>query len=119
AAHAGECATPPRARLDLSQRGDAPHTRPRSRGPSIAAPARLEPPSARRYLRARMTALRPGHRVVVTELAEDPAQAIEHMSLEPYDPPDPGQLGPRDVVVEVRSVAVGWVDLLMTSGQYQ
>jgi NADPH2:quinone reductase len=66
-----------------------------------------------------MTALRPGHRVVVTELAEDPAQAIEHMSLEPYDPPDPGQLGPRDVVVEVRSVAVGWVDLLMTSGQYQ
>lgn len=69
-----------------------------------------------------MTALAPspGHRVVVTELAEDPAQAIDHhMSLEPADPPDPGRLGARDVVVAVRSAAVGWVDLLMTSGQYQ
>jgi len=64
--------------------------------------------------------LRPGHRVVVRELAEDPAAAIEHhLSLEPADPPDPRRLGPRDVIVAVRSAAVGWVDLLMTSGQYQ
>ncbi|MBZ5715824.1 NADPH:quinone oxidoreductase family protein [Nannocystis pusilla] len=63
--------------------------------------------------------LRPGHRVVVRELAEDPAQAIEHLSLEPAEPPDPATLGPRDVIVAVRSAAVGWVDLLMTSGQYQ
>lgn len=64
--------------------------------------------------------LPPGHRVVVTELAEDPATAIEHhMSLEPVDPPDPRLLGATDVIVRIRSAAVGWVDLLMTSGQYQ
>ena len=59
-------------------------------------------------------------RVVVSELAEDPLDAIEHhMSLEPMDPPDPAQLSPRDVIVAVKSASVGWVDLLMTSGQYQ
>ncbi|WAS90599.1 NADPH:quinone oxidoreductase family protein [Nannocystis punicea] len=64
--------------------------------------------------------LPPGHRVIVTELAEDPAQAIEHhMSLEPAEPPDPRRLGATDVIVRIRSAAVGWVDLLMTSGQYQ
>jgi NADPH2:quinone reductase len=41
------------------------------------------------------------------------------MDLVPMDPPDPATLGPRDVIVAVRSAAVGWVDLLMTSGQYQ
>jgi NADPH:quinone reductase len=34
-------------------------------------------------------------------------------------PPDPATLGPRDVIVAIRSASVGWVDLLMTSGQYQ
>src|SRR5262249_10524575 len=34
-------------------------------------------------------------------------------------PPDVAQLGARDVVVAIRSASVGWVDLLMTSGQYQ
>src|SRR6185312_11540345 len=33
--------------------------------------------------------------------------------------PDPATLGPRDVIVEVKSAAVGWVDLIMASGQYQ
>src|SRR6185312_11042852 len=33
--------------------------------------------------------------------------------------PDPAALGPRDVIVEVKSAAVGWVDLIMASGQYQ
>jgi len=28
-------------------------------------------------------------------------------------------LAPHDVIVEVKSAAVGWVDLLMTSSQYQ
>ena len=28
-------------------------------------------------------------------------------------------LAPHDVIIEVKSAAVGWVDLLMTSGQYQ
>jgi NADPH2:quinone reductase len=62
----------------------------------------------------------PGTRVVVTEYGEDPLDAIEHhLRLEAQPPPDPGRLAPTDVVIAVRSAAVGWVDLLMTSGQYQ
>jgi NADPH2:quinone reductase len=61
-----------------------------------------------------------GQRVVVSELAEAPLEAIDrHMSLEAMDPPDTTKLGANDVVVEVKSASVGWVDLLMTSGQYQ
>jgi NADPH2:quinone reductase len=58
--------------------------------------------------------------VVVSQLGEDPLQAIaDHTSLEAMSAPDPATLGPRDVLVSIRSAAVGWVDLLMTSGQYQ
>ncbi|MBX3216044.1 MAG: NADPH:quinone oxidoreductase family protein [Labilithrix sp.] len=64
--------------------------------------------------------LHPGHRVVVSELAESPLEAVERcMALEPMSPPDTSQLSPRDVVVAVESASVNWVDLLMTSGQYQ
>ncbi len=64
--------------------------------------------------------LAPGRRVVVAQFAESPAEAIEHgLALEPMAAPDPGRLAAHDVIVEVRSAAVGWVDLLMTSGQYQ
>jgi NADPH2:quinone reductase len=63
---------------------------------------------------------KPGHRVVVSELAEAPLEAVEkHMTLEPMDAPDPATLSKRDVVIAVKSASVGWVDLLMTSGQYQ
>ena len=59
-----------------------------------------------------------GRRVVVTALAESPLEAVERgMSLEPLDVPD--ALGPRDVLVAIESAQVGWVDLLMTAGQYQ
>lgn len=61
-----------------------------------------------------------GHRVVVSELGETPLEAVEgHTALVPMDAPDPATLTARDVVVGVKSAAVGWVDLLMTSGQYQ
>lgn len=61
-----------------------------------------------------------GTRVVVTQLGESPLDAIEHhLVLEPQPMPDPSTLAPTDVIVRVRSAAVGWVDLLMTSGQYQ
>jgi NADPH2:quinone reductase len=61
-----------------------------------------------------------GRRVVVSAFAESPLEAIEtSLSIEPVDAPDPATLGARDVIVAVRSAAVGWVDLLMTSGQYQ
>ncbi len=59
-------------------------------------------------------------RVVIKQLGEDPLSAIERCAvLEPMEPPDLATLGPRDVVIRVESAAVGWVDLLMASGQYQ
>lgn len=65
-------------------------------------------------------ALGPGRRVVVSAFGETPLDAVEHhLSIEPMAAPDPTTLGERDVVVAVRSASVGWVDLLMTSGQYQ
>lgn len=61
-----------------------------------------------------------GKRVVVTELGETPPDAIEnHVVVEPMPAPDPKTLEPNDVIVEVRSASVGWVDVIMTSGQYQ
>ena len=61
-----------------------------------------------------------GVRVVVSEFGETPPEAIErHTALVAQDAPDVGALGPSDVLVGVCSAAVGWVDLLMTSGQYQ
>lgn len=65
-------------------------------------------------------ALAPGRKVVVSEYGETPLDAVDRcMTLEPMDPPETDRLGPGDVVIEVLSAAVGWVDLLMTSGQYQ
>src|SRR5450755_1314488 len=59
-----------------------------------------------------------GHRVVVSAFAENPLEAIDHfMTLEAM--PMPEGLAPREVLVEIKSASVGWVDLLMTSGQYQ
>ncbi|GMU58271.1 MAG: NADPH:quinone oxidoreductase [Myxococcaceae bacterium] len=59
-----------------------------------------------------------GQRVVVKELGETPPDALEHhLALEPMA--RPSTLGPREVLVAVKSAAVGWVDLLMLSGQYQ
>lgn len=56
----------------------------------------------------------------MSELGETPPEALErHVSLQPMEPPDVTALSPRDVVVRVKSASVGWVDLLMTSGQYQ
>ena len=61
-----------------------------------------------------------GHRVVVSQFGETPLQAVEeHMALVEQPALDPRSLAPTDVIVAVRSAAVGWVDLLMTSGQYQ
>lgn len=61
-----------------------------------------------------------GRRVVVDAFGETPPEAVATLTrLEAQPPPDPATLGPRDVVVRVRSASVGWVDLLMTSGQYQ
>jgi NADPH2:quinone reductase len=64
--------------------------------------------------------LRPGRKVIVSELGESPLEAIDTFAtLEAMEPPDTTKLAPHDVVVAVKSASVGWVDLLMTSGQYQ
>jgi len=61
-----------------------------------------------------------GRRVIVSAFGETPLEAIaQHASLEPMPAPDPASLGANDVIVEIKSASVGWVDLLMTSGQYQ
>jgi NADPH2:quinone reductase len=67
-----------------------------------------------------MTPLAEGRRVMVSQFAETPLEGIEkYTSLEPMAPPDTAKLGAGDVLVAVKSATVGWVDLLMTSGQYQ
>ena len=61
-----------------------------------------------------------GQRLVVTEYGETPLDALDHhVRLEAQPAPDPSTLAPTDVVLRVRACAVGWVDLLMMSGQYQ
>lgn len=61
-----------------------------------------------------------GQRVLVSELAENPMEGIEnHLTITEQQPPDPASLNQGDVIIAVKSASVGWVDLLMTSGQYQ
>lgn len=67
-----------------------------------------------------MDALPPGRRVVVSELGDEPLHAVDRFTtLEAMPAPDPATLASGDVIVTIRSASVGWVDLLMTSGQYQ
>jgi NADPH:quinone reductase len=59
-------------------------------------------------------------RAVVDALAETTEEAlVRGLRFEDDAMPDAGQLAPDDVVIAVRSANVGWVDLLMMSGQYQ
>jgi NADPH2:quinone reductase len=61
-----------------------------------------------------------GQRVVISELGKQPLEAIDRFaSLVDQPMPDPGSLGPRDVIIAVASATVGWVDLIMAAGQYQ
>lgn len=61
-----------------------------------------------------------GIRAVVSELAENPSLGIqENVQIETQSVPDISQLKATDVLIAIRSSAVSWVDVLMTSGQYQ
>jgi NADPH:quinone reductase-like Zn-dependent oxidoreductase len=61
-----------------------------------------------------------GHKVVVSTFADNPMDAMEHhLSLQPMERPAAASLEPHEVLISIHSAAVGWVDLLMTSGQYQ
>ncbi|MCO4762300.1 MAG: NADPH:quinone oxidoreductase family protein [Myxococcales bacterium] len=69
---------------------------------------------------AENTASSAGRHVVVSQFGETPMDALaHHLSLEPQARPDRSTLAADDVIINVRSAAVGWVDLLMSSGQYQ
>ena len=58
-----------------------------------------------------------GRKVVVQAWGETPMDALaNHMTLVPQERPE---VGPGEVLLRVRSCAVGWVDLIMSSGQYQ
>lgn len=62
----------------------------------------------------------PGRRVEVSAYGENPLDTVnQHLRVVAQPVPDPDQLDPGDVVITVRRAAVGWVDLLMMSGQYQ
>ncbi|MBX7083027.1 MAG: zinc-binding dehydrogenase [Nannocystaceae bacterium] len=56
---------------------------------------------------------------IVRTLASDPAAALAQLELQPQPPIDPASLADDDVIIAVHAANVGWVDLLMTSGQYQ
>jgi NADPH2:quinone reductase len=61
-----------------------------------------------------------GARVVISRIGADPLATFEQFgSLAPMERPDPTTLGPREVLVIIRSASVGWVDLIMAAGQYQ
>lgn len=61
-----------------------------------------------------------GEKATVTALAEDPVTGVqEKLQIVPQSAPDTSQLAADDVLIGVRSAGLSWVDLLMTSGQYQ
>lgn len=61
-----------------------------------------------------------GRKATLLELGEIPLDDIEkRLVIEEQQPPDLRSLAADDIVIEIRSAAVGWVDLLMMSGQYQ
>jgi NADPH:quinone reductase len=66
-----------------------------------------------------MNQLPTGIRARLTELAENPEQGIQNIRIEEQLPPDTSKLKPTDIIVAIRSSAVSWVDVIMTSGQYQ
>lgn len=61
-----------------------------------------------------------GKKVQISAFAETPMEGVEeHLQIVGQEMPDTSQLTDKDVVIAVKSAAIGWVDLLMTSGQYQ
>ncbi|MEM6791276.1 MAG: NADPH:quinone oxidoreductase family protein [Myxococcota bacterium] len=61
-----------------------------------------------------------GVRAQIDALGAQPRDAIDHhLRLEPQPPPSAAARKPNEVVIRVRAAGINWVDLLMTSGQYQ
>jgi NADPH2:quinone reductase len=61
-----------------------------------------------------------GRKVQVSAFAETPMEGVEQfLQIVDQKMPDTTKLADKDVLIAVKSAAIGWVDLLMTSGQYQ
>ncbi len=61
--------------------------------------------------------MNPSMKAVLAAYGETPMDAVtHHLHLVPQEVPVPGA---GEVLLQIRSCAVGWVDLLMMSGQYQ
>ncbi len=61
-----------------------------------------------------------GKKAQITEFSETPLEGVNHnLKIVDQPIPDTNSLGDTDVLIEVKSSSIGWVDLLMTSGQYQ
>jgi len=61
-----------------------------------------------------------GKKAIIEELGETPLDGINnYLKIVEQPRPDVSQLAETDVLVAVKSAAISWVDLLMTSGQYQ
>lgn len=57
---------------------------------------------------------------MIDALGENPLHAIEqHLRVEPQPPPERGMRKPDEVVIRIRAAGINWVDVIMTSGQYQ
>ncbi|MCH2157811.1 MAG: NADPH:quinone oxidoreductase family protein [Oleiphilaceae bacterium] len=56
----------------------------------------------------------------ISQFAEDPVKGVEkNLHLVSQVKPNVQDLVSHDVLIQVKAAALGWVDLLMTSGQYQ
>ena len=67
-----------------------------------------------------MTSSAAGRRAVVSRFSESRELGIEAVSasLTEQPMPDPASLAATDIVVEVESACVSYIDLLMLTGQY-
>lgn len=64
--------------------------------------------------------LAPGQQVLVSAFSDNPQDAIDHnVALHAMPAPDPAALAHDEIIVAIKAASVTWVDLLMTSGQYQ
>ncbi len=64
--------------------------------------------------------MKKGIKAQIAEFAETPMEGVDQfLSLVEQEMPNTANLGPNDVLLAVKSSAIGWVDLMMTSGQYQ
>ncbi len=56
----------------------------------------------------------------ISEFGETPMESVEQfLSIVEQQVPDTNKLGEEEVLIAIKSSAIGWVDLIMASGQYQ